>query len=117
MIAVGNVSHIHQLADCFGCSIETLPCSHLGLLLGAKYKVISTWNLIIEKVDRQLAWWKAQYLSKVGKLTLLKSVLSNIPLYLMSLFVVPKLVMQITEKCLGRFLQGSSDLKSQSIGK
>lgn len=68
MIAVGKVPHIHQLVDCFGCSIETLPCSYLGLPLGAKYKAISIWNLNIEKVDLRFAWCKAKHISKAGKL-------------------------------------------------
>ena len=34
--------------------------------------------------------WKRLYLSKGGRLTLLKSTLSNLPTYYLSLFTVPK---------------------------
>jgi hypothetical protein len=48
-------------------------------------KPISIWDGIIEKVEHRLAGWKWLYLSKRGKITLIKSTLSNLPTYLMSL--------------------------------
>ena len=45
----------------------------------------SVWNPIIEKVERRLAGWKRLYLSKGGKVTLIKSTLSNLPTYFLSL--------------------------------
>uniref|UniRef100_A0A2N9FFY4 Reverse transcriptase zinc-binding domain-containing protein n=1 Tax=Fagus sylvatica TaxID=28930 RepID=A0A2N9FFY4_FAGSY len=50
---------------------------------------ISIWDPILEKMERRLAGWKRLYLSKGGKLTLLKSTLSNLPAYFLSLFPLP----------------------------
>ena len=47
------------------------------------------WNPILEKVERRLASWKRLYLSKGGKVTLIKSTLSNFPTYFLSLFPIP----------------------------
>ena len=47
---------------------------------------------------RRLALWKRQYLSKGGRITLIKSTLSNIPLYQMSVFRMPKSVARRIEK-------------------
>ena len=37
------------------------------------------WNPILEKINKKLAGWKKLYLSKGGRLTLLKSTLSSLP--------------------------------------
>ena len=62
---------------------------YLGMPLGANYKDSSIWNPIIEKMEKRLAGWKRLYLSKGGKLTLLKSTLSNLPTYFLLLFTIP----------------------------
>ena len=71
-----------------GCKQSSLPMKYFGLPLGAKWKDRAVWNPIIEKVERRLAGWKRLYLSKGGSLTLIKSTLSNIPTYLLSLFPI-----------------------------
>ena len=62
---------------------------YLGLPLGANVRARSIWNPIIEKVERRLASWKRLYLSKGGKVTHIKSTLSNLPTYFLSLFPIP----------------------------
>jgi hypothetical protein len=42
------------------------------------------WDDVIEKVDYQLASWKRRYLSKGGRVTLIKSTLANLPTYFFS---------------------------------
>lgn len=69
---------------------QKLPLMYLGLLLGAKYKSKDIWNLMIKKFEKRLAAWKGLYLSKGSKFTLLKSVLSNLPVNFLSLFSPPK---------------------------
>ena len=55
---------------------------------------------------RRLALWKRQYLSKGGRITLIKSMLASIPLYQMSLFRMPKSVARRLEKLQRDFLWG-----------
>ena len=62
---------------------------YLGLPLGAKFKDKTIWNPILEKIKRRLAGWKHLYLSKGGRVTLIKSTLSNLPTYFLSLFPIP----------------------------
>jgi hypothetical protein len=72
-----------------GCRVGSLPMTYLGMPLGASYKSVSTWEGVVEKMERKLAGWKRMYLSKGGRLTLIKSTLSNLPTYLLSLFPFP----------------------------
>jgi len=44
------------------------------------------WDDVIEKLERSLAGWKKMHLSEVGRITLIKSTLSNLPTYFISLF-------------------------------
>jgi len=80
------VEDVEGLAHLLGCQVASLPMTYLGLPLGASYKSVSIWNGVIEKLERRLAGWMEAYVFvKGGRLTLLKSTLSNLPTYLLSL--------------------------------
>ena len=84
--------------------------TYLGMPLGASHKSPSIWNPILEKFHRKLAGWKRLYLSKGGRLTLLKSTLSSLPTYYLSLFTIPSHVANKLEKSQRDFLWGDSKL-------
>ena len=86
---IGEVNNVHVLAELLGCRVGTLPMTYLGVPLGASHKAPSIWNPVLEKIKRKLAGWKKLYLSKSGRLTLLKSTLSSHPTYFSSLFAIP----------------------------
>ena len=92
MVPIGEVDDVHALADILGCRVGSLPMSYLGMPLGASHNSFSIWNPILEKFERKLAGWKKLYLSKGGRLMLLKSTLSSLPTYFLSLFTIPTYV-------------------------
>ena len=53
--------------------------TYLGLPLGANFKSKSIWDPILEKMERKLSGWQRMYLSKGGRVTLIKSTLSSLP--------------------------------------
>ena len=89
LIPVEKVSNIEDLARVLGCKVCSLPSTYLGLSLGAPFKSVHAWDVVEERFQRRLALWKRHYLSKGGRLTLLKGTLSSLPIYFMSLFVIP----------------------------
>ena len=109
LVQVGEVPCIEELADILGCKTLKLPMKYLGLPLGAKFKSKAIWNPIVEKIERRLVGWKRIYLSKGGRLTLIKSTLSNLPTYFQSLFLIPADVANRIEKIQRNFLWGTSE--------
>ena len=98
MVPIGVVDNVHVLAGLLGCRVGNLPMSYLGMPLGASHKSSSIWIPILEKYERRLAGWKKLYLSKGGRLTLIKSTLSSLPTYFLSLFNIPTRVANKIEK-------------------
>lgn len=59
------------LTDLLRCKVGALPATYLGLPLWVSKAPQSLWNLVVERVERKLAGWKAKYLSLGGRLTLI----------------------------------------------
>ena len=113
ILPIGYVDNIQLLAGVLGCNIDAFSTTYLGLPLGAKFKEKAIWDPRVERFEKRLSGWKSMYLSKGGRLTLIKSVLSGIPTYFLSLFPLPSSVANKLEAIQRNFLWGSfgSDFK------
>ena len=61
---------------------------------------------------RELSIWKANYLSIGGRVTLIKFVLANLPVYFLSMFKCPVSIINLIEKLRQDFLwHGRSEQK------
>ena len=83
------MNNLVELASILQCRAGSLPMKYLGMPLGTSFKTASIWNLVWEKMEKKLSGWKRLYLSKGGRLTLLRSLFQVFQrtFYLSSLFL------------------------------
>ena len=110
LIPVRKVHDIEDLALELGCKVGGLPSCFLGLPLGAPFKSEVVWDGVEEQFRKRLAMWKRRYISKGGRLTLIRNTLSSMPIYFMSLFYLPRKVRLRLEKIQRDFLWGGGAL-------
>nr|GEZ86266.1 RNA-directed DNA polymerase, eukaryota [Tanacetum cinerariifolium] len=89
-----------------GCATFVAPFSHLGVKVGGRMERIYSWDDVVSKVISRLSKWKLKTLSIGCWLTLIKSVLTSIPLYQMCSFKVPIKVLNILESIRRKFFNG-----------
>lgn len=81
-------------ADLFGCGQGEFPISYLGIPIYYRRLRNAEWKLIEERLQLILSSWKGKLLSLGGRLVLINSVLSNMVLYMISFFQLPKGVLK-----------------------
>ncbi|GKV29684.1 hypothetical protein SLEP1_g38589 [Rubroshorea leprosula] len=88
------------------CKEGKLPFKYLGIPIGGNHRRKAMWQPMVESVRKKLASWKGRYLSMGGRITLINSVLSSLPVFLMSVYVIPKGIIQSIDKLRKSFLWG-----------
>jgi len=66
-----------------------VPFLYLGLSIGGDPRKLKFWQPLINRIKSRLSGWKSKNLSLGGRLVLLKSVLSSLPVYFLSFFKAP----------------------------
>ncbi|GJX70193.1 RNA-directed DNA polymerase, eukaryota [Tanacetum coccineum] len=105
-IGVSN-EEVLAAANIIGCSTFSTPFSYLGVKVGMSPSRRKAWDEIIGKVSNRLSKWKIKTLSVGGRLTLIKSVLTSLPLYHMSLYKAPLGVLRDLESLRRKFFNGA----------
>ncbi|XP_062093360.1 uncharacterized protein LOC133799353 [Humulus lupulus] len=100
---------VDQKASEIGCEVGDWPIQYLGLPLGASPRSKGFWDPVLSKCATRLDSWKSAFLSRGGRLTLIQSVLSSIPVYYLSLFCIPKNVAMTIEKLMRDFFWEGAD--------
>jgi hypothetical protein len=102
-----------QYSHLFSCGIGTLPFKYLGIPMIHRRLRNSDWQGVIDRFEKRLSTWKAKFLSSGGRLVLLNSVLSSLPIFMMSFFELPVGVLKKLDTIRSRFFWqgGSSKMK------
>ncbi|XP_026459913.1 uncharacterized protein LOC113360641 [Papaver somniferum] len=111
LISVGSDEVVDSLDMEMGCKVEKLPIKYLALLIGASVRCSTVWEEVIKRMEVKLATWRKRFLSKAGRLVLIKSCLASFPIYFLSLIHMPVSVEEKLTKLMRNFLWDSSEEK------
>jgi hypothetical protein len=103
-------------AELFGCGLGNFPISYLGIPIHYRRLTIAEWKHVEERLQKRLSSWKGKLLSLGGRLVLINSVLTNMVLYMVSFFQIPKGVLHRLDYFRSRFFwQGDSEKKKYRL--
>jgi hypothetical protein len=99
-------------ADLFGCGQGQFPIRYLGIPIHYRRPTLTKWKLVKERLQKHLSSWKDKLLS-IGGWVLINSILSNMALYMISFFLLPKGILHRLDYYRSRFFwQGDSEKSS-----
>ncbi|XP_012842530.1 PREDICTED: uncharacterized protein LOC105962752 [Erythranthe guttata] len=97
-------SNIEQVT---GICRKTLPLKYLGVPIYSGRTKAEFFEYLVTQIRGKLQGWKGKFLSFAGKITLLKAVLSSIPIYSLACSKVPISVITRLEQLMAAFLWSS----------
>lgn len=74
----------------FTCKVGSLPLKYLGIPIDQKRILNKDWKLAENKMEHKLGCWQGRLQSIGGRLILLNSSLSSVPMYMISFYRLPK---------------------------
>ncbi|GKV33852.1 hypothetical protein SLEP1_g42302 [Rubroshorea leprosula] len=80
------------------CKEGGFPFKYLGIPIGGNHRRITMWQPMVESFKRKLESWKGRHLSFSGRITLINSILSSLPVFLMSVYLIPKVIREVNEE-------------------
>jgi hypothetical protein len=98
-----------EYTQIFGCDLGTYPFRYLGIPMHHRKLMNRDWKHVQERFQK-LNCWRSKLLSVGGRLVLLDSVLSSLPMFMLSFFELPKGVMKKLDYFRSRFFWHSTDL-------
>lgn len=82
-------SWLCEVASVLSCKVGKVPFLYLGLPIRGNPRRLSFWDPIVHRIKSRLTGWNSRFLSFGGRLVLLKSVLTSLPVYALSFFRAP----------------------------
>ncbi|KAI5417416.1 hypothetical protein KIW84_042139 [Lathyrus oleraceus] len=97
---------LESASSFLACKLEKIPFTFLGIPIGGNHRRRLFWSMMLSKMKKRLSGWRGKHLSLGGKVTLLNSVINNLPIFLLSFFKAPKCVLEDIIKIQRNFLWG-----------
>jgi hypothetical protein len=73
-----------EYVELFGCKEGDFPFRYLGIPMNPRRLSNKDWRVVEERFQKKLSSWKGKLLSSGGRLVLINSVLSSLPMFMMS---------------------------------
>ena len=99
-------SWLSEAAMVLNCKVGSVPFVYLGMPIGGNPRRLSFWELLLNRIKSRLLGWSSKHLSFGGRLILLKSVLSSLPVYALSFFKAPTGIISSIESLFNCFFWG-----------
>jgi hypothetical protein len=107
-----------EYAELFGCNQGEFPIRYLEIPIHFRRLTNAEWKIVEERLQLRLSSWKGKLVSIGRRLVLINSVLSNMVLYMLSFFLLPKGVLKRLDFFRSRFFcQGDSEKKKYMLAK
>jgi hypothetical protein len=100
-------------SDMMNCATGQWPIKYLGVPVSGNRLHVKDWLFLDEKLLKRLDGWQGASLSYGGRLTLINACLSNIPTYVMSMYLLPKTVIKKMDKTRKRFFFGKVEISKK----
>ncbi|GKU85336.1 hypothetical protein SLEP1_g16 [Rubroshorea leprosula] len=108
-------TELETFARKLNCVVGSIPFKYLGVLVGADQKKVSTWTPTVDYLRKKLSSWRCNNLSFGGRIVLLNSILSSIPVYYFSCYKAPKKVTNLITSIQRNFLWGGGGEDKRKI--
>ncbi|EOY14356.1 Uncharacterized protein TCM_033752 [Theobroma cacao] len=96
------------IAQATGFNHQLLPITYLGAPLYKGHKKVILFNDLVAKIEERITGWENKILSPGGRITLLRSVLASLPIYLLQVLKPPVCVLERVNRLFNSFLWGGS---------
>ena len=108
-IRCSNIN-LEEVMEGFPCSIKNFPCSYLGLPLHTRELRRVDIQPLVDKVANRLPAWKGRFINRAGRLKLLNTVLTSLPVYFLTVFNPKKWMIKKIDRIRKGFLwNGTSE--------
>lgn len=95
---------LHRIVHIFGCPVGCFPIKYSGIPLHFENLRREDIQPLVDKMLKRIASWKGKLLSQAGKVVLIKTCLTNIPVYLLSFIKFPKWAIKLLNSHLANCL-------------
>lgn len=89
--------------------VDAWHMSYLGLKIGGRVKGTEAWKRAAERIIGRLKRWDSKTLSMGGRVTIMKSILTSIPLYTLSYLRLAKTIESKMRSMMCQFLWGGEE--------
>ncbi|GAU50260.1 hypothetical protein TSUD_409060 [Trifolium subterraneum] len=104
-------SWLTEAASVLGCKVGKVPFMYLDLPVRGDPRRLSFWEPIVYGIRTRLSRWTTRLLLFGGRLILLKSFLTSLPVYAISFFKAPLGIISSLESLLSNFFWGEGHRK------
>ncbi|GAU34276.1 hypothetical protein TSUD_321220 [Trifolium subterraneum] len=109
-------SWLGEAASALRCRVGKIPFIYLGLPVGEDPRRLVFWEPVFASLKNCLSGWKSRFLSFGGRLILIKSVLTSLPVYTLSFFKAPSCIISSIESLLIKNFLGGLRIQGKLFG-